>query len=148
MPKVSEMMKKGKFLKTEDIEEMGGEFEGTIVGVKEMNVAMDNQPEQMKWVMKFRELEQLFVLNNTNLQLIEKALGTDDSAEWKGKTLTLYADPNVQMGGKLVGGIRVRVPTAKPKPKSQQDGEAQGEGAPAKPRKPAHFDDFEDDIPF
>lgn len=143
MPKIGDMIKKSKYIKKDDLEDMGGEADLTIVGVKEMNVARDDQPEDMKWVMKFRELEQLWVLNNVNLQLIEAALGSDDSADWRGKTLTLYVDPNVMMSGKLVGGIRVRVPRpAKPAAPVKAEGAATARVAGGK------FDDFESDIPF
>jgi predicted phosphoribosyltransferase len=142
VPKVSEMMKKGKYLKTEDLNDIGGEATVTVVGVKEMNVALENQPEQMKWVMKVQELDQLVILNNTNLQLMEKATGSDDSSQWRGKQIVIYVDESVSFGGKLVGGIRVRrVPAAV--------AEATPAVAPKQTAKAGDkFDDFEDDIPF
>lgn len=150
MPKVGEMIKSsGKFLKKEDLEEFGGEVDVTIVGVKEMNVAMENQPEELKWVMKLRELEKLLTLNNTNLQLIEKALGTDDTDLWKGKTIRIYIEDNVTFGGKMVGGIRVRTRVPKPVAKTAVLEDEPVALTPRPTRKPpGKSEDFEDDIPF
>jgi len=72
------------------------------------------------------------VLNSTNIQLLAKACESEDTDDWIGKKVIIYSDPNVSFGGKLVGGLRVKLPIKK------------------KTLAPAggKFDDMEDDIPF
>ena len=125
-------MKESKFLKKEDVGQ-GRLF--TIVKIERRNVAMDDQPEELKWVMSFKEVEKGFVTNWTNLQLIAKALGSEEVETWSGKQIVLYDDPNVSFGGKLTGGIRCRAP------KNTQSGNVQPQsGNDPKP--------FDDEIPF
>lgn len=102
-----------KYLKKEDVDPP---ILVTIKAFRQTNVAMDDQPEEMKWTVFFQEktddgtpLKPL-VLNSTNIQLITKALGTDETDEWVGKQIVLYNDENVSFGGKITGGIRVRAP--------------------------------------
>lgn len=108
-------MIESKYLKKEDLNDE--EVIVTIVKLGQGNVAMEDQPEELKWMMKFREFKKPFVLNSTNIQLLTKALGTDETDEWVGKEVVLYVDDNVSFGGKLVGGIRVKSakPAAAPK---------------------------------
>ncbi len=98
-------MKESKFLKKEDVGK-GQVF--TISRLDQKNVAMDNQPEELKWTIYFEEADKGMVLNWTNIQLISKALDTEETDDWIGKQIELYEDPNISFGGKLVGGIRVR----------------------------------------
>ena len=62
--------------------------------------------------------------------------------DWVGHKIVLYHDPTVSFGGKLVGGIRVRMPrNAKAAP-------AKAAPKPA-PEEPKDFDpDNDDGIPF
>lgn len=109
----------------------------TIKAFRQSNVAMDDQPEEMKWTVFFRETQpdgtplKPLVLNSTNIQLITKALGTDETDEWVGKQIVLFNDPNVSFGGKITGGVRVRAPRV------VKQNEA-----------PKPTDEFSDDIPF
>lgn len=128
MAKLGEMLQ-SKYLKKDDVED---DMVVTIVGTKKANIAMDDQEPDIKWLVKFKELEKPLVLNSTNTQLIFKATGTDDTDDWVGKQVKLYVDENVSFGGKLVGGIRVRVP--------RQKAEATASGT--------KFEDFKDDIPW
>jgi hypothetical protein len=98
-------MKESKFIKREDVGE--GKLV-TISGLEQQNVAMDDQPEDLKWIIRFEEFDKGMVLNWTNIQLIAKAVGSEETDEWIGKRIVIYDDPNVSFGGKLVGGIRVR----------------------------------------
>ncbi len=52
------------------------------------------------------------MLNWTNAQLTANAVGTSDMDQWPGRRITLYHDPNVSYGGKLIGGIRVKAAQA------------------------------------
>ncbi len=105
MPRVSEMLE-SKYLKKEDVGEDG--VICTVSGFERVNVAMDDQPPEHKWVMRLKEFEKPMVLNSTNLQLCEKAFGSDNTDDWMGKKIIVYSDPNIAFGGKLVGGIRVK----------------------------------------
>lgn len=105
MPRTSEMIE-SKYLKKEDVGE-----EGTIVTIakfERVNVAMEGEAPEYKWTMRFDEFDKPMVLNSTNINLCEKALGSDNTDDWIGKTIIVYNEPNISFGNKLVGGIRIR----------------------------------------
>lgn len=136
MPRIHEMID-SKFLKKEDA---GDGILVTIKGVEKRDVGTESEPEQ-KWVLLMAECKPL-VLNTTNLALIEKALGSDDSDDWTGKQIVLFNDENVSFGGKLTGGVRVDVVRTK---RHNAKGQTP---APAKSGRAAAFDNFESDPPF
>lgn len=122
-------MVESKYLKQDDIGE--GKLV-TISGLKRVNLAQEGDAPEFKWTISFEELDKPMVLNSTNIQLCERACGSDDTDDWIGKRIVLYVDENVSFGGKIVGGIRIR------KPKS-----------PSAVKPPVQSDDsFADDIPF
>ena len=129
-------MKESKFLKKEDVGQ-GRLF--TISKIEKVNVAMEDQPKEEKWVTYFREVEKGFVTNWTNLQLIAKAMNSDEVETWTGKQIVLYEDPNVSYGGKLTGGIRCRAPK-----QNTQSGNVQ----PQKGNDERNQPPFDDKIPF
>lgn len=145
MPKTSQMIE-SKFLKKEDVETPRLL---TVEGCAQHNVAKQGAEPEMKWCLSFEEEDKPLVLNSTNIQLCQRIFGSDDTDDWTGKRLVLFADPNVSYGGKLVGGIRVRAPKksapapvqkkkAKPEPEEELD---------------QHSESFEDpldlsDVPF
>ena len=98
-------MKESKYLKKEDV---GQGKLVTIKSLEQVNVAMEDQPEEIKWVIHFQEFPKGMVLNWTNIQLIAKATGSEETDTWTGKKVVVYEDPNVSFGGKLTGGIRIR----------------------------------------
>lgn len=104
MPKISEMME-SKYIRKEDVDE---DVTVTIVGVKKVNIAREDEEPQMKWLIKFSEFDKPMVLNSTNIQLTARACGSEDTDEWKGKKVVLYVDENVSFQGKLIGGLRIR----------------------------------------
>tara|TARA_R110000868_G_scaffold407530_1_gene689079 strand:- start:328 stop:714 length:387 start_codon:yes stop_codon:yes gene_type:complete len=104
-------MTSSKYLKQDDV---GDGKLVTIKGFKRENVAPEGEDQEMKYLMLFNELDKPLVLNATNIQLAERACGSDDTDDWIGKSLVLFVDPNVSFGGKIVGGIRVRAPKIKP----------------------------------
>jgi hypothetical protein len=137
MPRVNEMLP-STYLKKEDIPEPQLL---TIAAIDQVVIA-DESGDKTKWAMMFSEHEKALVLNNTNIQLAAMVCGSDNSDDWIGRKIVLYADPNVSFAGKLVGGLRLRAPkTAKPK---TQPAAARMKSAVA----PAPADDLEDDIPF
>lgn len=138
MPRIHEMVD-SKFLKKEDVAD--GKLV-TIKGVEKRDVGTEAEPEQ-KWVLLLNECKPL-VLNSTNLALLEKALGSDDTDDWIGQAVVLFNDENVSFGGKLTGGVRVDVNRTKRYHAKQ----GQEEAPKRKPDAARHFDDLKDDVPF
>ena len=118
-------MKESKYLKKSDVEPP---IKVTITHLNQENLAMQGQPEEMKWILNFTAGKPL-VLNSTNSQLIANALGSTETDDWKGKDIVLFNDPNVSFGGKLTGGVRARAVKGQ-EPKNE------------------NADPFSDDIPF
>ena len=56
----------------------------------------------------FNELEKGMVLNKTNLKRIAHVTGSDETDDWTGKQVVIYTDPDVEFGGEIVGGLRIR----------------------------------------
>mgnify|MGYP006974888954 CR=1 FL=1 len=104
MPRIHEM-KSSKFLKREDV---GSGIGGIIESVSQENVAKEGVDPELKWCLHFSNIDKPLVLNSTNMTLIAKFLGSDNTDDWIGKKIILYDDPAVSFGGKLTGGIRVR----------------------------------------
>lgn len=148
MPKTHEMME-SKYLKKEDV---GRGVLATVSHLERVNVAMKNEPPEHKWVMHLNELPKPLVLNATNIQLCERAFGSDDTDNWIGKQIVLFTDENVSFGKDIVGGIRVRAP--RPQPASKVAAPQPTAAAPQPPAPTQHktpggrFDDMVDDIPF
>jgi len=103
MPSVSDLSN-SNYLQKNDVEPA---ILVTIDGYDRANLAQDGQPKEMRYVLKFKECKPL-VLNKTNGNRIQVALGSDDFDDWIGKQIVLYNDENVEFGGKITGGIRVR----------------------------------------
>ncbi len=131
MAKVSEMIE-SKYLKQADVED---DTLVTIERVGKANVAKEGDEPEHKWLIKFAEFPKLMVLNATNIKRLARVCG-DDTDDWRGKQVVLYVDPDVEFGGQVVGGLRVR--QAKPVAKKTQ------------PRddRPPTFEQLDDSIPF
>jgi hypothetical protein len=119
-----------KFLKAADFTEPALL---TISTVTKENVAKPNEPKKERGVMFFEERDKGLVLNATNLKRAAAACGSDDTDDWVGKKIVCYYDENVEFGGDLVGGLRLRAPKA---------------AKPALKPPPETFADMDDDIPF
>lgn len=133
-------LKQSKFLKKEDC---GKGILVTIEGGEMMNVAGSGQPEEMKFCLNFSENVKPLACNATNLELIARITGSEDTDDWTGHQIVCYNDPTVVNKGKVTGGIRVRAPKAKP-PMARPAAAAAPAPAPAAP--PA--EEEEDDVPF
>jgi hypothetical protein len=123
-------MIQSKFLRKEDFDE---DQICTIKGCKLEDVGRDDAPEQ-RWTLYFREHAKGMVLNVTTIRVLEQSYG-GDSDMWIGKPVTVYVDPNVSFGGKVVGGLRLRIQKVKASLKPSQ--------APG-----ADPNEMSDDIPF
>lgn len=125
MPKLNEMIG-SKYLKKEDAIPP---VLVTLADLRQETINKDGKAETV-WVGYFEELDKGMVLKSTNLQLLAQVCGSEQSEDWIGRKVVLYADPTVSMAGKVVGGLRIR--------------------APKRPAKPAieEIKDMEDDVPF
>jgi hypothetical protein len=108
-----------KYLKSADF----GEDEVKTLTVRnvEMELMGQDNEQETKPVIFFREKDvKPFVCNRTNGQIIA-SLYTDDSDDWIGKRIYLYVT-EVPSFGKMQPGIRVKAkippPVAKPAPKA------------------------------
>src|SRR5262245_10103163 len=97
-----------KYLKAEDLEE--GDLIVTIADARfeeftdPQTKRIDNKP-----VLFFEGKDSKpFVLNKTNYKAISKVLKSDDTDDWFGKKIALYAT-EVESFGETVLGIRVRL---------------------------------------
>ncbi len=90
----------------------------TVEGLKKVNVARDDEEAEYKWIIKFHEFPKAMVLNATNIKRLGKALG-DDTDGWKGGQVMLYVDPDIEFGGNVTGGLRIRAIAKAPTPTRQ-----------------------------
>ncbi len=120
-----------KFFKAADL---GGQ--SMIVTIESVIQEALGDGKEMKAVVYFRAIEKGLVLNKTNADPISMISGFDDTDNWAGLSIGLYATP-VSFQGKLVDSIRVsRLPKEPVKP-------------PVPARTPDDgFDGPEDGIPF
>jgi hypothetical protein len=137
MPKVSEMVQ-SKYLRKEDIED---DTPATIKGVKLEDLGREEAKEQ-RWVIYFKQFAKGMVLNVTTIRVLESAYG-DDTDVWTGKQVLLYVDPNVSFQGRVVGGLRLRVPRPKLSPGNEPKPRTVAQQADDRP--PEYTDD---EIPF
>ncbi|MCJ7482623.1 MAG: hypothetical protein MUO31_06630 [Thermodesulfovibrionales bacterium] len=86
----------------------------TIDRVTEENVAPDSQPEEIKYVIHFKEDYKPWSPGITTLDIIGQIAGIGDVDKWPGTKLVLYLDQNVAYKGKITGGIRCRAPKGQP----------------------------------
>lgn len=105
MAKISEMLP-SSYLKQADFDESGTIV--TIAGIFEKNLAKPEDPVEMKWLVQFEQFEKPMVLNPTNINVLGRACGSDDTDDWTGKEVIVYVDPTVGYGGKTTGGLRIR----------------------------------------
>jgi len=91
---------------------------------------MQGAEEELKWCLHFSNLEKPLVLNMTNMQLISKITGSENTDDWTGKQIVIYNDPTISMGGRITGGLRVRAPKVRPA--------APASAMPPAPRPAAH----------
>lgn len=80
----------------------------TIKSTVLKNMAKDNEPPEMKPVVEFLEIDKKLILNKTNFNRISEETQEEDSDNWVGKKIVLWHNPDVELGGKRVGGTRVR----------------------------------------
>lgn len=104
MAKIGEMIE-GKYLKQSDVDD---EAIVTVQKVGKANVAREGDEPEYKWLIRFEEFQKPMVLNSTNIKRLAKACDSDDTDDWLGKQVCLYVDHDVEFGGNIVGGLRIR----------------------------------------
>jgi hypothetical protein len=98
---------KSRFLKADDLE---GERKFRIKAATEEAVGTGANKEK-KLVVWFTNDDRGLVLNKTNNRVLRGAFG-DNTAGWAGKIIVAFSTM-VEMGGKMVQGLRVRIPPPK-----------------------------------
>ena len=134
MARVNEMIE-SKYLKQSDAPDP---VIVTVAKIGKINIAKEGDPPEDKWAVRFNEFAKPMLLNSTNIKLLEKACGSDDSDNWIGKEVILYTDDSVSFGGQVVGGLRIRKQQAAPARKAPT--QAHDDVSP--------LADMDDDIPF
>ena len=128
------------------------DLKGQIVSLKIGNITYETIGSDQKLVMYFQGKQKGMVLNKTNAQTIAEAYGSDTD-NWIGADINVFS-MKVDFQGKLVDGLRVKVP-----PRRAMQATAPQNGSPrvmanARQAQPAMADDrggddpFDDSIPF
>ena len=138
MAKISEMIE-SKYLKQSDFP---APLIVTVSKIGQLNIAKEGDPVDMKWAVRFREFPKPMLLNSTNIKLLGKACGSDDTDDWISKEVIVYTDDSVSFGGQIVGGLRVRKQESAPTRKATATTPAPSGGSGAA------FVDVADDIQF
>ena len=95
-----------RYLKHQDLN--GADMVLTIARVTREEIQDKDGTSKKKFILYFKELEKGLVLNTTNMNTLYAVLKTDESDEWIGKRITLYEKDDIEMGGEIKSGIRVR----------------------------------------
>jgi hypothetical protein len=127
MPDINNMME-SKYLKKSDVE--AGPMNVKVVSCQQENVALEDKPVEMLWIMRFQGVKKGLIMKKTNLNLMSLATGQRNSDFWPGCDITLYNDPTVQFKGEMVGGIRIMVPQPGMQPQTPQQQAPQSQPAP------------------
>ena len=99
----------GNYLRQEDVPEP------RLVTIAKVDQAVfeDSGKEREKLVVDFEELGRRLVVNSINNRRLQRACGHHETDNWTGKQVVIFVDPDVEMGGRVVGGLRVRKPSQK-----------------------------------
>jgi hypothetical protein len=134
----------GAFLKTEHLQ--GRPVRVTIEDVTIEDVKGEHGMEK-KLVAKFVGKDKGLILNQTNCELLEQIIGSDDYEDWEGHTVVLYPT-KTKFGSKTVPCLRIRANTPakkaalppEPEPEVEDDELSEDTGGPRMMT--------DDDIPF
>jgi hypothetical protein len=83
----------------------GAKVSTVVEAVDFPTMAKNGAPRTMVRL-KLSGQEKLLLVNSTNRKILVAKLG-DETDDWEGKRLTLFADPAVEFAGKKVGGIKI-----------------------------------------
>jgi hypothetical protein len=126
-----------------------GDLQGAAVRVKIASVESEQLGNDRKLVMYFTGKQKGMVLNKTNAKTIADSFG-DETDNWIGAEIEVFA-MKVDMQGKMVDGLRVRIPRQAPArasvaPNARERAMASANEAP--PPVAAYDDGLDDEIPF
>lgn len=93
-----------KYLSAKDLGDDDWNITIASVGMEEVGQGED---KETKLVIHFEGQEKIMVCNKTNATVLGKLFGEETDA-WAGKTCTLWVNPDVSFGGKIMPAIRVR----------------------------------------
>lgn len=124
MPRIGDM-KVSKFLKRSDLGE-DDEIVFTVKGVSEENAGTADQ-EDIKWALLFKETDKPMILNWTNMQLMERITGSDNTDDWTGKKIMIWFDESVQFKGEMKGGLRIKKAPGSARPAAAKPAREPGE---------------------
>jgi hypothetical protein len=105
LPASWDSMSESRFLKQSDFESPALV---SIASFDKANVAPDNEPAEVKWIVYFAGYEKGLVLNAINRTTLGEMFGSPEDAIGQG--VVVFVDPDVSFGGKKVGGVRLRAP--------------------------------------
>ena len=97
----------GTFLKKEDL--AAGPQRFTIQGVSKVTFTGRNGESDQDALQLELDEDKQFSLNKTNLRILIGTYGRK-TGDWVGKTIVLWVDETVMFSGRMVGGVRVRIP--------------------------------------
>jgi hypothetical protein len=126
-----------KYLRADDVDEMGGQLTYTIRKVVLEEIGQDKTTKPVAY---FRTTQLGLVLNRTNAARLSASLG-DETDAWIGKQITLETE-QVPMRGQLVNSIRVRVDGAVQAERRPPTAEETARAA----QQPLDLDDLDDAI--
>ena len=96
-----------KYLKHQELN--GQDWVVTIDRVERQEIKnMDSNAMEKKFVLFFKELEKGMILNKTNMNILYALFNSDESDDWVGKRITLYTKDDIEMGGEIMSGLRIR----------------------------------------
>lgn len=89
----------------------------------------------MKDPSSYVDLKRGIILNKGNFKRIIAITGEEDTDDWPGREIVIFNDPDVEFGGEVTGGIRIRAPkqeqspaTMTEPPDEETDSPAAGDG--------------------
>jgi len=82
--------------------ELGKRYALTVTTIDAVQLDSVRKP-----AVSFRETTRRLLLHKCNLRRAVEALGEDDMALWSDCRLVIFHDPDVEFGGRRVGGVRV-----------------------------------------
>lgn len=129
-----------KYLKAADLH-------GQAVKVKIKDVISEVVGNDRKLIAYFAGKERGMVLNKTNARTIADVFG-DETDNWVGADIELFAQ-KVDFQGRMVDGLRVRVPPPKAGGDVNVAPNARDRAEQGQPTPPASaYDELDDEIPF
>lgn len=137
MPKVSDAFP-SSYLKA-DIDVPDLEDGGVVLTIKTADMVQFDDGDKL--AVYFEEVAKGLILNKTNANTLTDLFKSDDTDDWEGRKVKLYAK-DVEYQGKITRGIRVatRLP-GKAKPAPVAAGGADFDELPDPPARPSAKDD-------